>query len=80
MKVIPSEEVVSQHCIDVSDVKIKPFKLETLFQKERFWKLNERDVKGNFTNNFKNVTQSSSWTPCGRLMEITQGWFVKCSW
>ena len=60
MKVIPSEEVVSQHYIIVSDVEIKHFKLETLFQKERFWKLNERDVKGNVTNNFKNVTQSSS--------------------
>lgn len=52
MKVIPSEEVVSQHYIIVSDVEIKHFKLETLFQKERFWKLNERDVKENFANRY----------------------------
>ena len=56
-KVIPSEE--SQHCIVVSDVKIEPCKVEKqiFIAKRRVFKLNERDIKENFANDFENVTQ-----------------------
>ena len=59
MKVIPSEEVGSQYRIVVSNVKIKPCKVEKqpFIPKSRVWKLNERDVKENFANDFENVTQ-----------------------
>ena len=52
MKVIPSEEVVSQyHTVD-SAVKIKPYKARKQpFIPQRVWKLNERDVKENFVTN-----------------------------
>ena len=60
VKVIPGEKVLSQHCIVVSDVKIKPCKVEKqpFISKRRVWKLNERDVKENCANDFENVTQS----------------------
>ena len=59
LKVIPSEEVASQHPIVVSDVKIKPCKVEKqpFIPKRRVLKLSEHDVKGNFANDFKSVTQ-----------------------
>ena len=55
----PSEEVVSQHRIVVSHVKIKPCKVQKqpFFPKRRAWKLNERGVKENLANYFENVTQ-----------------------
>ena len=59
VKVIPSEEVVSQHHFVVSDVKIKPCKVEKqpFIPKRRVWKLKEHDIKENFANDFKNVTE-----------------------
>ena len=58
-KVIPSEEVLPQHRIVISDVKIKSCKVEkqSFIPKRRVWKLNERDVKENFADDFENVTQ-----------------------
>ena len=46
VKVIPSEEVVSQHHIVISNVKIKPCKVEKqpFIPKRRVSKLNELDV------------------------------------
>ena len=43
VKVIPSEEVISQHYIVFSNVKIKPCKIEKqhFIPKRRVWKLNE---------------------------------------
>ena len=54
VKVIFSEEVVSQHCIVVSDVKIKPCKEEKqpFILKRNVWKLNEHNVKEKFANDF----------------------------
>ena len=66
MKVIPSEDVVSQKRTVASDVKIKPCKVKKnnlLFKREGF---------GNWMNGM-------CWRSCARLMEITQGWFAKCS-
>ena len=59
MKVIPSEEIVPHNCILVSDVKLNPCKVEKqpFIPKRRAWRLNEHDVKENFANDFKNVTQ-----------------------
>ena len=58
-KVIPSEEVLPQHRIVISDVKIKSCKVEkqSFIPQRRVWKLNERDVKENFAVDFENVTQ-----------------------
>ena len=49
MKEITSEKVVSQHCILVSHVKIKPYKVEKqpFIPREWVWKLNEHDIKEN---------------------------------
>ena len=57
--VIPSEEVVSQHRTAVSDVKIKPCKVEKhpFIPKREVCELNERDIEENFATNFENVTQ-----------------------
>ena len=59
MKVISSEKVVSQHRIVVSDVKIKLGKEEKqpFIPKRKVWKLNERDIKEKFANDFRNMTQ-----------------------
>ena len=59
MIVISNEEVVSQHCIVVSDVKIKPCKEEKqpFIPKRKIWKLNKCDVKVKTANDFRNVTQ-----------------------
>ena len=59
VKVISIAEVVSQHCIVVSDVKIKPCQEEKqpFIPKRKVWKLNKHNVKEKFTNDFQNMTQ-----------------------
>ena len=54
-----SKEVVSQHRIAVSNVKMKPCRVEnqSFIPKRRVWKLNEHDVKENVANDFENVKQ-----------------------
>ena len=57
--IISREEVLSQHRIVVLDVKIKFCKEEKqlFIPKRKVWKLNKRDVKEKFANEFRNMTQ-----------------------
>ena len=74
VKVTSSEEVVSQHCIVASDVKIKPCKEEKqpFIPKRKVWKLNESNVKEKFVNDFRNMTHMifEIWKTYGNYSRI----------
>ena len=49
IKVIPGEEIVSQHCLLLIDMVFKRY-----WKKLKLWRLRESDVKEEFAKEFKN--------------------------